>query len=103
MTLIKAIVGLCLGLALFSVLQTVGIHALQESIKSNSNAGLPDFNKPVVTGFSAEALKNGVLPKYGPIDTSEGQRLAIEGVARQIDIQNRNALSHVPLPGRFGR
>jgi hypothetical protein len=45
MTLVKAIVGLCLGLALFSMLQTVGIHALQESIKSNSNAGLPDFNK----------------------------------------------------------
>jgi hypothetical protein len=103
MTLVKAIVGLCLGLALFSVLQTVGIHALQESIKSNSNAGLPDFNKSVVTGFDADAFKNGVLPKYGPIDTSEGQRLAIEGVARRIDMENRNALSHVPLPGRFGR
>jgi len=103
MTLVKAIVGLCLGLALFSMRQTVGIHALQESIKSNASAGLPDFNKPVVTGFDADAFKNGVLPKYGPIDTSEGQRLAIEGVARQIDIQNRNALSHVPLPGRVGR
>jgi hypothetical protein len=103
MTLVKAIVGLCLGLALFSMLQTVGIHALQESIQSNSNAGLPDFNKSVATGFDADAFKNGVLPKYGPIDTSEGQRLAIEGVARRIDIENRNALSHVPLPGRFGR
>ena len=103
MTLVKAIVGLCLGLGLFSLLQTVGIHALQESIRSNASAGLPDFNTPVVTGFSADALKNGVLPKYGPIDTSEGQRLAIEGVARRIDIENRNALSHVPLPGRFGR
>src|SRR5215831_1843510 len=99
MNLAKAILGLCLGLALFSVLQTIGIHALQDSIRSNSNAGLPISNTPVVTGFSADAFKNGVLPKYGPIDTSEGQRLTIEGVARQSDIQNRNALSHVPLPG----
>ena len=103
MTLVKAMVGLCIGLALFSVLQTVGIHALQESIRSNANAGLPISNTPVVTGFNADAFKNGVLPKYGPIDTSEGQRLAIKGIARQVDIQNRNALSHVPLPGRFGR
>ena|SRR5690349_2160971 len=103
MTVVKAILGLCLGFALVTVVQTVGINALMESIKSNASAGLPDFSKPVVTGFSADAFKNGVLPKFGPIDTSEGQRLAIEGVARRIDIENRNALSHVPPPGRFGR
>jgi hypothetical protein len=104
MTLVKAILGLCLGLAIFSMLQTVGMNALQDYIKSGAaNAGLPISNTPVVTGFDADAFKNGVLPKYGPIDTSEGQRLAIEGVARRIDIENRNALSHVPLPGRFGR
>jgi hypothetical protein len=104
MTLVKAILGLCLGLALFSMLQTVGMHALQDYIKSGAaNAGLPNMNTPVVTGFDADALKNGILPKYGPIDTSEGQRLAIEGAARRIDIETRNALSHVPVPGRFGR
>ncbi|HXZ22114.1 MAG TPA: hypothetical protein VEH78_05050 [Pseudolabrys sp.] len=100
MTVAKAIIGLCIGLALFSVLQTAGIHALQDSIRSNTNAGLPNFNAPVVTGFDADALRNGILPKYGPIDTSEGQRLAVEGVARRIDLETRNALSHVPLPRR---
>jgi hypothetical protein len=100
MTLAKAIVGLCLGIALFSLLQTVGIHALQESIRSNANAGLPISNAPAVTGFNADAFKNGILPKYGPIDTNEGQRLAIEGAARRIDIETRNALSHVPVPRR---
>jgi hypothetical protein len=98
--LAKAILGLCLGLALFSVLQTVGIHALQDSIRSNANAGLPISNTAVVTGFSADAFKSGVLPKHGPIDTSEGQRLAVEGVARRIDLETRNALSQVPRPRR---
>src|SRR5215470_10816649 len=102
MTLVKAILALCLGLALFSMLQTVGMHALQDYIKSGSaNAGLPISNTPVVTGFDSEAIKN-ILPKYGPIDSSEGQRLAVEGAARRIDIETRNALSHVPVPGRFG-
>jgi len=34
----------------------------------------------------------------GPIDTREGQRLAVEGAARRIDMTNRAALAHVPLP-----
>ena len=97
MSLAKAIVGLFVGLALFSALQTVGMHALQDYIKSGgANAGLPNFNTTVVTGFDADAIKN-ILPKYGPIDTSEGQRLAIEGAARRVDIETRNALSHVPV------
>jgi len=44
-----------------------------------------------------------MLPKYGPIDTREGERLAVEGAARRIDLQIRNAQSYVPVPGRFGR
>src|SRR6187399_2773646 len=46
--------------------------------------------------FDADALKNGILPKYGPIDTSEGQRLAIEGAARRIDLQNRAVQKYLP-------
>jgi hypothetical protein len=99
MNLVKVILGLCLGIALFSALQAVGVHALQDYLKSGgSNAGLPiGTNTPIVTSFDADALKNGILPKYGPIDTSEGQRLAVEGAARRIDIETRNALSHVPV------
>ena len=101
MSLAKAIVGLCLGIALFATLQTVGMHALQEHIRSGgANAGPPISSTPVVTSFNADAFKNGVLPKYAPIDTSEGQRLAVEGAARRIDMQIRNAQSYVPLPRR---
>jgi hypothetical protein len=98
MTLLKAIVGLCLGIALFSALQTVGVLSLQEYLKSGgTNSGLPIGNgTPLVTSFDADAFKNGVLPKYAPIDTTEGQRLGVESAARRVDIQTRNALSHVP-------
>ena len=97
MTLMKAILGLCLGLALMAALQTVGVWSLQEHIKSQSNAGLPiGTNAPVVGNFDADALKNGILPKFGTIDTSEGQSLAIEGAARRIDLQNRAVQKYLP-------
>src|SRR5215813_54940 len=96
MTLMKAILGLCLGLGLMAALQTVGGWSLQERIKSQSDAGLPIGNTPVVTNFDADALKNGILPKYGPIDTREGQRLAIEGAARRIDLHNRAVQKYLP-------
>ena len=96
MNLMKAILGLCLGVALMAALQTVGVWSLQEHIKSQSDAGLPIGNTPVITNFDADALKNGILPKYGPIDTSEGQRLAIEGYARRIDLQTRAVQKYLP-------
>jgi hypothetical protein len=36
-----------------------------------------------------------------PIDTSIAQRLGVEGAARRVDIQVRNAQSAVPLPVRI--
>jgi hypothetical protein len=96
MTLVKAILGLCLGIGLMAALQTVGVWSLQEHIKSQSNAGLPIGNTPVIGNFDADALKNGILPKYGPIDTREGQRLAVEGYARRIDLENRAVQKYLP-------
>jgi hypothetical protein len=68
------------------------VWSLQEHIKSQANAGLPIGTTPVI----GNALKNGILPKYGPIDTREGQRLAIEGAARRIDLQNRAVRKYIP-------
>ena len=96
MTLMKTILGLCLGIGLMYALQMVGVWSLQEHIKSQSNAGLPIGTTPVIGNFDADALKNGILPKYGPIDTREGQRLAIEGAARRIDLQNRAVQKYLP-------
>jgi|SRR5689334_23164463 hypothetical protein len=96
MTVMKTILGLCLGIALMYALQTVGVWSLQERIRSQSDAGLPIGNTPVIGSFDTDALKNGILPKYGPIDTREGQRLAIEGAARRIDLQNRAVQKYLP-------
>ena len=96
MTLMKTILGLCLGIGLMYALQMVGVWSLQEHIKSQSDAGLPIGNTPVITNFDANALKNGILPKYGPIDTREGKRLAIAGAARRIDLQNRAVQKYLP-------
>jgi hypothetical protein len=103
MIVVKAIFGLCFGFALVSFLQTVGIQALQESIKSSADAGLPVGNAPLITNLDAEAIKRGITATFGAIDTREGQHLAIESTARRVDIQNRSALSYIPLPKRFGR
>jgi hypothetical protein len=94
--LLKAILALFVGFALVAGVQTVGVWSLQEHIKSQSDAGLPIGKAPVIGNFDADALKNGILPKFGPIDTSEGQRLAIEGAARRIDLQNRAVQKYLP-------
>jgi len=41
------------------------------------------------------------MPTMGRIDTSAGQRAAIESAARRVDIQIRNAQSAVPVPRNF--
>src|SRR5437763_16668521 len=99
MDLVKAIIGLCLGVALFSALQTAGLRSLQEYLKSdNASAGLPiATNAPLIRTLDADELK-AIIGPVGPIDTTEGQRLAIEGAARRIDMQIRAAQSAVPAP-----
>ena len=74
MSVVKTVVGLCLGIALFSALQAAGVRTLQDYIRSgNANGGLPiGTNTPIATSFDADALKNGILPKFVPIDTHRG-------------------------------
>jgi hypothetical protein len=98
MSVVKTVVGLCLGIALFSALQAAGVRTLQDYIRSgNANGGLPiGTNTPIATSFDADAPKNGILPKFAPIDTTEGQRLGVESAARRVDMQIRNAQSRVP-------
>jgi hypothetical protein len=41
--------------------------------------------------FNASGCKNAILPKHGPIDTREGQRLGVESAARRAEMQIRAA------------
>jgi hypothetical protein len=98
MMLIKLFAAACLGLAVMAGLQTAGIWALQQHLKSpQANAGMPKIGGPL--DFSKTTSFR--LPQYGMIDTREGQRLAVEGAARRIDLQIRAAQNAVPLPPRF--
>ena len=102
MMVLKVIAAAFFGFAVMAGLQSAGVWQLQSYLKSDvAKAGLPVIGK---TPDFAANFKNGignVLPKYGLIDTRAGQRLAIEGVARRIDLQNRAALNAVPLPPRI--
>ena len=103
MTFVKAVIGLSLGIALLSALQTAGLWSLQQYLTSDrTNVGLPaGMNTPVVTKFDTATFKGGILPNYGPIDTKEGQRLGVESAARRVDMQVRNAQSAAPAPRSF--
>lgn len=102
MMLLKVAAAMFVGFGIMAGLQTAGVWQLQRYLKSEAARNpMPQIGK---TPDFAANFKNGigsVLPKYGPIDTREGQRLAIESAARRIDLQNRAALNAVPLPPRI--
>lgn len=104
MLLVKAIAAFCLGAALLAGAQHAYVWAIKRQVQSaQAGAGLPRIGKsPDFAGnFNAGGFKGAILPNVGAIDTTTGQRLAIEGAARRIDLQNRAALNAVPLPPRI--
>lgn len=99
----KTICALCLGFVAIVAAQ----HFWASSITARVRAEIarPSVTLPVSTfqpgiRIDPEQLRRAINPGYGRIDTSTGQRLAIEGAARRVDIETRNALSRVPLPPR---
>jgi hypothetical protein len=85
-----------------AALQTAGVWQLQRYLKSDAaNAGVQALGKTPDFAANFRNGINNVLPTYGPVDTREGQRLAIESAARRIDLQNRTALNGLPLPPRI--
>ena len=72
MTLMKAILGLCLGLALMAALQTVGVWSLQEHIKSQPNAGLPIGNQ------RTELLESKPVGQVQAVDRTQRSRMTIQ-------------------------
>ena len=82
------------------------LHAAQHYLLASlttqvtANAGLnllpPTPALPTIEIDPAK-LRQAINPPV-TIDTKKYERLAIEGMVRQIDQQNRAALSHVPQP-----
>src|SRR5436190_10734724 len=103
MGLVKILAALGLGVAMLAGVQTAWMGVMREAIRSNQ-ANVGSMRVGPSPDFAANARANGIaealLPKGGMIDTRRGQQLAIEGAARRVDLMNRAALSHVPLPPR---
>ena len=97
-TAFKIMVAFCIGLGALYAAQRLWLGYVMAQIAAQPAV-------PISQQVSFEPIKT-VDPKLmqkamgvvGPIDTREGQRLAVEGAARRIDTTNRAALAHVPLP-----
>jgi hypothetical protein len=102
MTLVvKSIVAFCAGMFVVAAIQNAGLLSLRQYLGSERamTAGVPVMG--AIPNHAMSDFKDGILPKLPAIDTTTGQRLAIEGLARRTDLQIRAAQSAVPMPMRI--
>jgi hypothetical protein len=103
MTLVvKSIVAFCIGIFAVAAVQGAGLFSLKQYLQSERamTGGVPVMGGAIPNNMGS--LKDGsILPKLAAIDTSTGQRLAIEGVARRADLQFRAVQSATPMPVRI--
>ena len=101
--ILKIIAALGLGFAAMAGLQTAGVWSLQKYLKSDrAKAGVPEIGKMDFSAkFKGTLTAEQLMPKYGPIDTTAGQRAAINSMGHQMYLQHRAAQNAVPLPPRI--
>jgi hypothetical protein len=99
---LKTIVAFCLGAGMLIGAQHLWMSSITEQIRLvTARQALPRTQlKPAFT-VDGDKLPRAIMPTMAPIDTSIAQRLGVEGAARRVDIQVRNAQSAVPLPVRI--
>ena len=94
----KTVLAFCIGWGVLHGVQHYWLASMTAQVTDNSGLQLlppaPAF--PTIE-IDPEKLRLAVNPPV-TIDTQAYGRLAIESMARQIDQQNRAALSHVPQP-----
>jgi hypothetical protein len=103
MTLVvKSLIAFCIGIFVVAAVQGAGLFSLKQYLQSErvTTAGVPVMGSAIPTTMSS--LRDGsILPQLADIDTTTGQRLAIEGVARRTDLQFRAVQSATPMPVRI--
>jgi hypothetical protein len=99
---LKTIVAFCLGAGMLIGAQHLWMSSITEQIRLvTARQALPQTQlKPAFT-VDGDKLPRAIMPTMAPIDTSISQRLGVEGAARRVDIQVRNAQSAAPLPVRI--
>jgi hypothetical protein len=99
---IKTIVAFCVGAGMLITFQQLWMASIMKQLRTVAAYQLPQTTfRPTFNSIDTDALRKALNPGLGRIDTSIGQRLAIEGAARRIDIQIRNAQSAVPVMRRY--
>jgi len=97
----KVVVAFCIGLGGLYGAQRMWLSYVLAEIASQPPVPMSQLvkNEPIKTVDPAMMKK--AMGVVGPIDTTTGQRLAIEGAARRIDQMNRAAQNAVPPPPRI--
>jgi hypothetical protein len=99
--LAKTIFAFCVGVGAMMGIQTLYLRSVTDFIRADAarpSAALSEMNP----AFSFDASKMGsIIPKVPEIDTTSGQRAAINSMGRQIDQQIRGAQSAVPVPRTY--
>jgi hypothetical protein len=100
--LLNTIVAFCVGAGLLIGAQQLWLSSIMSQVRvATARPVFPQTQLKPAFNVDADKLRQAILPTMGPIDTSAGQRAAIESAARRVDIQIRNAQSAVPLQPRF--
>jgi hypothetical protein len=95
--IIRAVVALGIGWGALYGMQTLWLKAVTTQISNNSGfqLAMPTPAFPTMAIDTSKMMQAINPPLH--IDTKKYQAIAIESMVRQIDQQNRNALSHVPV------
>jgi hypothetical protein len=104
MTLVvKSVVAFCIGIFVVVAAQGAGLFSLKQYLQSERamTAGVPVMGGAIPNATMSSLNEGSILPQLAAIDTSTGQRLAIEGVARRTDLQFRAVQSATPMPVRI--
>jgi hypothetical protein len=97
----KVVIAFCIGLGALYGAQRMWLTAVVAKIAAQPQTQLIQQVKFEPIKKVDPELMRKAIGVVGPIDTTTGQQLAIEGAARRIDLMNRAAQNAVPLPPRI--
>ena len=94
----KTILAFCVGWGALYAAQHYWLAAMTAQVGENSGLHLaaPVPVTPAIE-IDPEKMRQAINPPVN-IDTRKYERLAIDSMMRDVERQNRNALSHVPVP-----
>ena len=98
--ILQAVAALAIGIGAMTGLQYGYVWAVAKYVRGEtvrSAVAMPQM-KPLQFD---QARLGTLIPKYGPIDTTAGQRAWANSLGHQVYLQNRAAANMVPLPPRI--